>query len=339
MPAGRHVRRAGRVDGRAGAAAARGGCWRWCSSWRPATTAVLSLDATIVLLTPIVFATAARLPANSAPARVRVLAPGQLGLAAAARVEPDQPARVSPQRAVVRAVRRADGAALAVALAVEWLVLPGRSPAICGARATRPRRSRGGRLPAFALCGGGGDAGRLRARARRSGSRPCGWRRPARSCSGACRPRAQGAGARGRADAAGVRARPGDRRARPPATTGCRARSARSCPAARAAGAARGRRRSARSPPTWSTTCPATLIILPVVAASGPGAVLAMLVGVNVGPNLTYVGSLATLLWRRIVHAHERGDRHRRVHAARRADGAGDAAGFDARLWLALQVL
>jgi arsenical pump membrane protein len=50
---------------------------------------------------------------------------------------------------------------------------------------------------------------------------------------------------------------------------------------------------------------PATLIILPVAAASGPDAVLAMLVGVNVGPNLTYVGSLATLLWRRIVHAHD----------------------------------
>jgi arsenical pump membrane protein len=50
---------------------------------------------------------------------------------------------------------------------------------------------------------------------------------------------------------------------------------------------------------------PATLIILPVAAVSGPGAVLAMLVGVNVGPNLTYVGSLATLLWRRIVHAHD----------------------------------
>lgn len=50
---------------------------------------------------------------------------------------------------------------------------------------------------------------------------------------------------------------------------------------------------------------PATLIILPVAATSGPGAVLAMLVGVNVGPNLTYVGSLATLLWRRIVHAHD----------------------------------
>lgn len=50
---------------------------------------------------------------------------------------------------------------------------------------------------------------------------------------------------------------------------------------------------------------PATLIVLPVAAASGPGAVLAMLVGVNVGPNLTYTGSLATLLWRRVLHAHE----------------------------------
>jgi arsenical pump membrane protein len=29
--------------------------------------------------------------------------------------------------------------------------------------------------------------------------------------------------------------------------------------------------------------------------------VLACLVGVNVGPNLTYVGSLATLLWRRVL--------------------------------------
>lgn len=50
---------------------------------------------------------------------------------------------------------------------------------------------------------------------------------------------------------------------------------------------------------------PATLIILPVAASSGSGQVLAMLIGVNIGPNLTYVGSLATLLWRRIAHAHE----------------------------------
>jgi len=49
---------------------------------------------------------------------------------------------------------------------------------------------------------------------------------------------------------------------------------------------------------------PATLVLLP--AATGhPATVLAVLIGVNVGPNLTYVGSLATLLWRRIVHAHD----------------------------------
>ncbi len=48
---------------------------------------------------------------------------------------------------------------------------------------------------------------------------------------------------------------------------------------------------------------PATLIIVPVVAVAGPGAVLAALIGVNVGPNLTYSGSLATLLWRRVLHA------------------------------------
>ncbi|GAA2519619.1 SLC13 family permease [Rarobacter incanus] len=46
---------------------------------------------------------------------------------------------------------------------------------------------------------------------------------------------------------------------------------------------------------------PATLMLLPFVAPLGPIAVLAALIGVNAGSNLTYVGSLATLLWRRIV--------------------------------------
>jgi arsenical pump membrane protein len=46
---------------------------------------------------------------------------------------------------------------------------------------------------------------------------------------------------------------------------------------------------------------PATLVLLPLVVASGPAAVLAMLLGVNIGPNLTYVGSLANLLWRSVV--------------------------------------
>ena len=45
--------------------------------------------------------------------------------------------------------------------------------------------------------------------------------------------------------------------------------------------------------------------MLPLAVPSGPGAVLAVLLGVNIGPNLTYAGSLATLLWRRIVHQHE----------------------------------
>ena len=44
---------------------------------------------------------------------------------------------------------------------------------------------------------------------------------------------------------------------------------------------------------------PATLILVPVAAMSGAAPVLAVLIGVNVGPNLTYAGSLATLLWRR----------------------------------------
>jgi arsenical pump membrane protein len=46
---------------------------------------------------------------------------------------------------------------------------------------------------------------------------------------------------------------------------------------------------------------PAILLMLPATAAAGPGAVLAALIGVNIGPNLTYVGSLATLLWRRTL--------------------------------------
>jgi arsenical pump membrane protein len=47
---------------------------------------------------------------------------------------------------------------------------------------------------------------------------------------------------------------------------------------------------------------PAVLLLLPAASAIGPGAVLAVLIGVNTGPNLTYTGSLATLLWRRVLH-------------------------------------
>jgi len=43
---------------------------------------------------------------------------------------------------------------------------------------------------------------------------------------------------------------------------------------------------------------PATLLLLPAAAATGPLSVAALLIGVNVGANLTAVGSLANLLWR-----------------------------------------
>ncbi|WP_077087479.1 SLC13 family permease [Mycobacterium rhizamassiliense] len=49
---------------------------------------------------------------------------------------------------------------------------------------------------------------------------------------------------------------------------------------------------------------PATLVLLPLVAPGGPVAILAVLIGVNIGPNLTYVGSLSNLLWRRVLRQH-----------------------------------
>jgi arsenical pump membrane protein len=51
---------------------------------------------------------------------------------------------------------------------------------------------------------------------------------------------------------------------------------------------------------------PATLVLLGVLGpAPPPGLVLAALLGVNIGPNLTYVGSLATLLWRRVLASND----------------------------------
>lgn len=52
---------------------------------------------------------------------------------------------------------------------------------------------------------------------------------------------------------------------------------------------------------------PATLLLVGLLGgAAGPLPVLAALIGLNVGPNLTYPGSLATLLWRRLVPAEDR---------------------------------
>lgn len=51
------------------------------------------------------------------------------------------------------------------------------------------------------------------------------------------------------------------------------------------------------------TNLPATLVLLPALASRQPPLLLAALIGVNIGPNLTVTGSLATLLWRRVARA------------------------------------
>ncbi|MGH2873658.1 MAG: SLC13 family permease [Solirubrobacteraceae bacterium] len=84
---------------------------------------------------------------------------------------------------------------------------------------------------------------------------------------------------------------------------------------------------------------PATLIVVAVVSRSAPGSVLAMLIGVNVGPNLTYVGSLATLLWRRVVHAHDEEVELREFLALGVATVPITLVASTAALWLALQVI
>jgi Arsenical pump membrane protein len=57
---------------------------------------------------------------------------------------------------------------------------------------------------------------------------------------------------------------------------------------------------------------PVTLVLVgPRALAGSPGLVRAVVLGVNIGPDLTDVGSLATLLWRRILRWCE----HRRAIA------------------------
>ncbi|RTL65815.1 MAG: arsenic transporter [Pseudonocardiaceae bacterium] len=88
---------------------------------------------------------------------------------------------------------------------------------------------------------------------------------------------------------------------------------------------------------------PATLVLLDVVAAAPPdvrtGLVLAVLLGVNIGPNLTFVGSLATLLWRQVLGA--RGTRVAAGEFTRLGLLTVPAAlaAATCALWLGLQVL
>jgi arsenical pump membrane protein len=52
------------------------------------------------------------------------------------------------------------------------------------------------------------------------------------------------------------------------------------------------------------TNLSATLLLVPIVAPLGSTAVLAALLGLNVGSGLTWTGSLANLLWRRTLRRH-----------------------------------
>jgi arsenical pump membrane protein len=55
------------------------------------------------------------------------------------------------------------------------------------------------------------------------------------------------------------------------------------------------------------TNLSATLLLVPVVSPLGTTAVLAALLGLNIGSGLTWTGSLANLLWRRTLRRHGRG--------------------------------
>ncbi len=49
------------------------------------------------------------------------------------------------------------------------------------------------------------------------------------------------------------------------------------------------------------TNLSATILLVPMVAPLGTTAVLAALLGLNIGSGLTWTGSLANLLWRRTL--------------------------------------
>jgi arsenical pump membrane protein len=270
-----------------------------------ATTAVLSLDATVVLLTPIVFATAARLRTNARP---HVYACTHLANSASLLLPVSNLTNLLAFRASGLSFARFGGLMALpwlVAIGIEWVVLRRSFAGDLGRSATRaPRPLERPELPLFALAVVGLTlAGFVLS-----------------SLVGIAPVWVAAAGA----VAMVVRERPGPKdvvSAAEPAFlvfvlglgVVVRAASQHGLSTAVDSILPHGTALPAlllvavvsAAVANLLNNLPATLIILPVAAASGPGAVLAMLVGVNVGPNLTYVGSLATLLWRRIVHAHD----------------------------------
>jgi arsenical pump membrane protein len=62
------------------------------------------------------------------------------------------------------------------------------------------------------------------------------------------------------------------------------------------------------------TNLSATLLLVPMLASLGTPAVLAALLGLNIGSGLTYTGSLANLLWRRTLVRQGRRPRLKELH-------------------------
>ena len=82
---------------------------------------------------------------------------------------------------------------------------------------------------------------------------------------------------------------------------------------------------------------PATLALLPFLSGQ-PMIALAMLLGVNIGPNATYPGSLATLLWRRLLPADSK-PRAVQFHAVGLASTPAILAAATVALWAAARVI
>ena len=160
------------------------------------------------------------------PARLRVRAPGELGVAAAADQQPDQPVGVPRHRAVVRPLRGADGAAVGgrdrdrVGRAALGLPPRPRGPRPHAARtdpAARRRPAGRARGDARGLRGGGPAGARRRVAGRRGRAADDGrdGGRGGRGRGGP-RQRRRAAGRRGESAAAGARRRPRRRVARAP---------------------------------------------------------------------------------------------------------------------------
>jgi len=269
------------------------------------TTAVLSLDATVVLLTPIVFVTAASLPTNPRP---HVYACSHLANTASLLLPVSNLTNLLAFQASGLSFTRFGGLMLVpwlAALGVEWVVVS-RMFAADLQRQTAPAAvaERPAQVPRFAVCTLGATLAGF-AVSSLVGVAPV-WiaaagatalalhQRPApRELLAAAEPAflvfVLGLGVVVRAAGAhGLSAAVDSLIPHGAALTSLLAIAAVSAALA-----------------NLVNNLPATLILLPVVARLGSGPVLAMLLGVNIGPNLTYVGSLATLLWRRVVHAHD----------------------------------